>query len=557
MEPLSVRFAPGADRTEGAVEVGDAFAHLADEQGAQDAAALDAEVPEEQLLGVDVHRGVQGDGADHRGAQADDQTGIGVQAHRLDDHARGQEATDQGAEVEVPQGDVQVHADTVGGRSVPFAVLLASILALPVPQGAVLDPYGRPPYADRLDAPSPDALLAAAADRKISVEERLTFLELLGWLGRPLDGERVRSLARRVRSAELRAAWVRCLALSLPDPESEEALRRLWKSERHPEVRAEALLALLARGGIEDEVGLRALRSSRSPDPVRVAALRGLAARGSPHGHAEALRTLERGDGGPVLWEALAVLRTEPEPGDVPYLIDLMRRSTGRAAYEAHALLQEITGYRIGPDWRTWRHFWLRHRAEGTPFRREDDAASGELQTLSYLGLPLTSEHVAFLIDASGSMDQPLYAGGATRRERSLEALLDLLPRLPDRARFDVLFFTDTVHAYAPRLVPAEPQGLDSVASWLRRAAYSGGTNVHDALESALALDGVEEVLLLSDGRPSVGELTDPAALAARVARWNRWRRVRISTLAFGAPPDAARFLALLARENDGSFRAW
>jgi len=43
--------------------------------------------------------------------------------------------------------------------------------------------------------------------------------------------------------------------------------------------------------------------------------------------------------------------------------------------------------------------------------------------------------------------------------------------------------------------------------------------------------------------------------ILARIARWNRWRGARVSTISFGAPPNARAFLYRLAMENRGSCR--
>ena len=76
----------------------------------------------------------------------------------------------------------------------------------------------------------------------------------------------------------------------------------------------------------------------------------------------------------------------------------------------------------------------------------------------------------------------------------------------------------------------------------------------------------VHSIYFLSDGHPSVGSIVDPDTILAQVREMNRWRRVRIHTIALlkGEPPAgyvdledpqaAERFMRRLAEENDGRF---
>jgi hypothetical protein len=71
----------------------------------------------------------------------------------------------------------------------------------------------------------------------------------------------------------------------------------------------------------------------------------------------------------------------------------------------------------------------------------------------------------------------------------------------------------------------------------------------------AFSQAGVEEVVLLTDGAPSMGELVEPIRILARVARYNRWLGVRISAVSLRAPGRAQAFLRRLAAENQGVCR--
>lgn len=424
--------------------------------------------------------------------------------------------------------------------------LLLAFLALP--QAGSNGPESVP-LKGRPDGAVAD-LLQRARDRRAEPEQRREALEDLIELGRPLDLAEVRRL-RPLVGADWLAEYARALALC-----GEPALADLGELfERHdPRLQAEAGYALAVLDAAGGEAFARARLADRSqPDAVRVAALRALDARRSVFARVEALRRLEQEDGA-VLLECLAVLRRHPEPQDLPYLIDLLHRRQGRAANEAVALLRQLTGYRFGRDPDAWRRALLRHRAEGTPFRAPTAAlpASGE-ETVSYLGLPILGERVVFVLDASGSMDdalpeQPRLSKGA----RAVEELIRLLPRLPAGASFGLVFFADEASSYGDRLREADEDAVWLASSWLRGRTFFGGTNLWGGLQRAFERDEADEIVLLSDGEPTVGELTDPRRILLRARAWNRWRNLRISAISFGAPHAARDFLCRLARENDG-----
>ena len=57
---------------------------------------------------------------------------------------------------------------------------------------------------------------------------------------------------------------------------------------------------------------------------------------------------------------------------------------------------------------------------------------------------------------------------------------------------------------------------------------------------------------MLSDGEPSVGEVTDPELIRERVATWNEHRRIVIHTIGVGG---TFQILEWLATDSGGSHR--
>jgi VWA domain-containing protein len=401
---------------------------------------------------------------------------------------------------------------------------------------------------------SSQSLQQRIGERGLAADTRVRMLEELSMRNGALNYQKLES-ARSVARGQWLADYVRCLGRCGADAIPE--LRKYTRS-RSKQVRAEAVYGLILADIENGEAFARkVLRDGKNPYEARVAALRGLADRGSILAHVEAVRRLANANGA-VLLEAIDILARDPSTDDIRYLIDVVDQRTGRAQSNAVALLRQITGYKIGADARSWRYFFLKHRSEGTTFRRESDGEDGQDSTLSYMGIPIYGDKVVFVLDASGSMNAPLAESSReSRGRRAVKELSQLLPRLPSGARFDILFFESRISGFSGgRLVSNQPKQISSATDWIKQRRFDGGTNLFGGLEEAFSRPDVEEIVLLTDGMPSVGSIQEPQRILAWVQRWNRWRKVRISTIGLSAPKQADNFLYKLAHRNDGIYRS-
>jgi len=394
-------------------------------------------------------------------------------------------------------------------------------------------------------------------NRKLDASTRLAALSILGFREEIVPYSSLKAVRALARNGRREVDYVHMLGL-IGGEEVEKELRQFAK-RNDAKLQAEAVF-FLARDYPEGESFARdVLADPKRQDAVRVAALRALSQRGSVFAHVEALRRLSTADG-PLLLECLAEIRQRPNLEDVSYLIDLLPENQGRARNEAVNLLREITGYSIGPDYKSWRWFYLKHRAEGTPFLAKDvDERDPTTATAAFLGIRILGDRVAFVLDSSGSMQANMqYSQQQSRGICAVSELITLLPQLPASTRFTVLFFAETIRALSTHgLVPKTDEQLKATFSWLGKNKFDGGTNLYGGLEAAFALDEVDEIVLLSDGEPSVGSITDVELIRARVAAWNRWRNVRVSCISFGAPRRARQFLARLAQDHGGAMRVF
>lgn len=408
-----------------------------------------------------------------------------------------------------------------------------------------------PQFADA----SMQSLEARLLDRSSPSEQRVLVLEEIAMRTGAVSWEACEA-ARLVARGPWTIDYVRVLGRA-----GEVALPELRKYARSKTdlIRAEAVYGLVMcdreRG---ERIGREKLHSRMEPVEARIAALRALADRGSIMSRVEALRALGKENPIPLQLEALEILGRDPKTGDIRYLIEVVDYAEGRVQSEAVTLLQSITGYRIGADARSWRYFMLKHDAEGTEFRREAGPSEASHQTLSYMGIPIQGERIVFVLDASGSMNAPLAERTRqSRGSRAVTELAELLPRLPEQAAFDIVFFESKIDGFGGgRLVDRKSKRLEEASDWLAGRSFDGGTNLFGGLEEAFARKGVEEIILLTDGMPSVGEVQSTHRILAWVQRWNRWRKVRVSTIGLSAPREADRFLSRLADQNGGVYRS-
>lgn len=149
----------------------------------------------------------------------------------------------------------------------------------------------------------------------------------------------------------------------------------------------------------------------------------------------------------------------------------------------------------------------------------------------------------------------------ATRIDRARQELRDALETLQPGESFDVLAFSADCHPFERSLVPADAADISRAVDFVNSLRLSPATNLERALKQALALRGVNVVVVITDGVPTLGE-TDFGKLALRVRQLNV-NRARIFTIGLvGKDPDghdesfqAAQLLRQIASDSGGASR--
>ncbi len=237
----------------------------------------------------------------------------------------------------------------------------------------------------------------------------------------------------------------------------------------------------------------------------------------------------------------------------VPLLFERLDAEQGRLRHDVATALQEQTALQF-PTSGLWRERWQK---EGATFRvaakkprgRPGDERRGGPTAATYWNLPVHSDRVAFVVDASGSMAQPFGTGDQTRLDEAKRQLARVLEALPAKGKANVIAFADGAKSCAEALQLLDDRRRAAAAAFARGLAARGATNVHDGLQLAFADAEVDTIFLLTDGQPSAGPVVDEEALLRTVAGWNAGRGICIHTVAIGG---RSRLLERLAEQSGG-----
>ena len=247
-------------------------------------------------------------------------------------------------------------------------------------------------------------------------------------------------------------------------------------------------------------------------------------------------------------------------PEAIRALIDRLESDSRRLRTRAHEALVLLTGldHGMGTRWRRWweaegEGFDLPTLAEAKAARDARATSSAEGPThAEFCGVPIRSDRVVFVLDRSGSMDES-YRGGATRFQWVRDELAQSLGDLPDGTLLNLVVFAESARAWSRQLAPLEGDARKRLLRSLGRRPYSGaGTNLHAGLMMALRDPNVEMVVLLTDGRPTVGPVTSTRAVLDSLRVELEMRTVVVHTVSV---IGYSKLLERIAAETGGEYR--
>ncbi len=151
---------------------------------------------------------------------------------------------------------------------------------------------------------------------------------------------------------------------------------------------------------------------------------------------------------------------------------------------------------------------------------------------------------VTVVIDRSGSMR-------GEKMDQAKAAALMIVEALDEGEAFNIIDYSDTIEAFAPQPVLKNAETIARAREYVGAMQAMGGTNIHDALLTALRPPVTEGclpiVLFLTDGLPTVGERREGAIREAALSANTHKRRV----FTFGVGYDVnTPLLSALARAS-------
>ena len=359
------------------------------------------------------------------------------------------------------------------------------------------------------------------------------------------------------REAKIRGAAIDGLIAAKPPKAIAALVKRLADSSAT--VRGGAARALFAIGSVPEDAQRKIQSMAKNTDPaIRLDATTALGCL-PPEKALEALSLRINDD----VWairdaavEALEGLRLTPS---ILILAQRLAEEKGLVRREIAEALTQLTGEELGELPGPWLH-WLSDRKEGfeLPSAEEVDSIlkarkakreeGGFKET--YHGLSIPPGGVVFILDTSGSMND-LYdaVDQSTLYQHFSKALGKSLERLTSSTSFSIVLFDSAIRVWKQSCVQADEESVNEAKDYLEYEKPFGGTNIYSALRTALEIEGVQTIFLLTDGAPSVG-LTAENEIIHEITRANRHKRVRINTLLAGE--SKADFLDNLARLNGG-----
>lgn len=248
------------------------------------------------------------------------------------------------------------------------------------------------------------------------------------------------------------------------------------------------------------------------------------------------------------------------------------KRASPMLRERAGTLLRAMTGALIPADEpAAWREFWQREQQHiVVPERLATQRLDGT--RAQFFGVPVTGGSIAFLIDTSGSMQEapgggpttgPRRRGDGSRLSAAKEQLVLAAQAMLPESQFQVLTFAERGRSWTATPIKPSPSSLRALTELLSRFQPHGGTNLFDGLVQALQLQErrygdaegpkIDELFVLSDGEPTVGDVQDPEDILQLVRESNKYAKVRIHCVFTGAG-DGSRLLRRLAEENGGVF---
>jgi len=379
------------------------------------------------------------------------------------------------------------------------------------------------------------------------------------------DPKLTKTIARMLKDKEFSVAVAAADALAArKDVGAKKDLETALKRAKDPLMVSACLRALdgILKGDEEWEETL--LEKIADEDAVvRNAGLEVLAARGE-ESVATIQAALSHADWSTRL-AALRLLEALRVSASVGEIIAQMKSEEGRMLHEFADALFNLTGQPFRTRWGNWHSWWEESGDSFKPIttselrkrrKEEEERRLRMVSSVKFFGIRIVSHRVIFIIDVSGSMNEPTraqYVGeqGEPRMSLAQRELKKCIDALDTKALFNIVTFSGGVEPWLDEGVQDSGERSRAEAkTFVDRLGAMGGTNLYGALKHAFEDPQVDTIFVLSDGEPSVGDVLDPFQIRAHVKRWNADREIIINSIAVGG---SFQILEWLAEDSGGT----
>ena len=246
------------------------------------------------------------------------------------------------------------------------------------------------------------------------------------------------------------------------------------------------------------------------------------------------------------------LLGCEPSVETMDALIPAIARVRPLVRIPLLSGIRDWTGMKFhkAEDWERWwsanRDTFLLEKGKGTEGGSQETVAT-------YNGLRVDSDHVAFLMDISSSMDDRT-SKGERKRELALQELKKTLESLPETTKFNVYAYSSNITVWEKEAQPVNPKNIKSVLKFVQKTKARGNKNIWGALLAVLGDPTIDTVFLLSSGEPEVGLYVHHNRVVDHLVDWNRFRKMVVHGVAYSKSKWNQDQIRHISEGTGGSF---
>lgn len=253
-----------------------------------------------------------------------------------------------------------------------------------------------------------------------------------------------------------------------------------------------------------------------------------------------------------------ALKQSRPSVG---VIVESMAQQDFRFRKQAARTLIGLTETELPPDAGAWTDWWKANREDfvsGSYSPRAPRLPEGPGRTVAFYDILVHSSRVCFVIDRSRSMREQ------DRFDHAKAELKRLLHSMPDGSLVNIVFFGFSQSCFARLPKKLDAASRREMVTYVENMSLEPATDLYGALEKGLSMvgnpdngklheDGVDTIVVLSDGQATWGRIIDDELLTLVVTRRARYLRPVFHTVSLSSDSKSLR---LLAERTGGEYRA-